>query len=60
MFEYILSKHVQSSVTKIKGYYLYYWTSFEKKFFLLLKENKPLEEVKISYTDKIYQIINYI
>ena len=60
MFEYILSKHVQCSVTKIKGYYLYYWTSFEKKFFLLLKENKPLEEVKISYTDKIYQIINYI
>ena len=60
MFEFILRKNIQSTVTKIKGYYLYYWTSFEKKFFLLQKENKPLEEIKILYTDKIYQTITFI
>ena len=60
MFEFILRKNIQSTVTKIKGYYLYYWTSFEKKFFLLQKDNKPLEEIKIYYTEKIYQTITFI
>ena len=57
--ELIISKRIKKSVTKIEGQYLYYFEQFQKNVAIILKENKPIEEVKVKYFNKIIKTIEF-
>lgn len=57
--ELMMSKRIKKSVTKIEGQYLYYFEQFQKNVAIILKENKPIEEVKVKYFNKIIKTIEF-
>jgi len=57
--ELFLSKRIKKSITKFDGQYLYHFEHFQKKFAIILKENKSIEEVKVKYLNKLLKVIEY-
>ncbi len=57
--ELIVTKRIKKSVTKYEGQYLYYFEQFKKNVAIILKENKPIEEVKVKYFNKIIKNIEF-
>ena len=55
----IMSNRIKKSVTKFEGQYLYYFEQFQKNVAIILKENKPIEEVKVKYFNKILKTIEF-
>ena len=49
-----------ASITKYKNEYIYYIPSFEKKICIILKEEKPIEDVVAEYLQKVLYIIGYL
>jgi hypothetical protein len=49
-----------ASITKYKNEYIYYIPSFEKKICIILKEEKPIEDVVAEYLQKVLCIIGYL
>ena len=56
----IIAKQSRSSVTKLKNYFIYYYTIYEKKIAIILKDYKPLEEVQSEYLHRVLSIIAYL
>ena len=56
----IITKSNRSSVTKLKNYYVYYMTTFEKRIAILLKDYRTIEEVREEYLQRVYSIIDYL
>jgi hypothetical protein len=54
-----MSNRIKKSVTKFEGQYLYYFEQFQKNVAIILKENKPIEEVKVKYFNKILKTIEF-
>ena len=59
MKELFLSNRIKKSITKFDGQYLYHFEHFQKKFAIILKENKSIEEVKVKYLNKLLKVIEY-
>jgi len=57
--ELFLSNRIKKSITKFDGQYLYHFEHFQKKFAIILKENKSIEEVKVKYLNKLLKVIEY-
>ena len=56
----IIAKQSRSSVTKLKNYFIYYYTIYEKKIAIILKDYKSLEEVQSEYLHRVLSIIAYL
>ena len=57
--ELFLSNRIKKSITKFDGQYLYYFEQFQKKFAIIIKENRSIEEVKVKYLNKLLKVIEY-
>lgn len=56
----IIAKQSRSSITKLKNYFIYYYTIYEKKIAIILKDYKSLEEVQSEYLHRVLSIIAYL